>query len=37
MWERMRFYKSTFALEEAIYGYHTGDHKALESGLADYT
>ncbi len=37
MWGRMRFYKSTFALQEAIYGYHTGDHKALESGLADYS
>ncbi len=36
MWERMRFYKSTFALQEAIYGYHADDRKALESGLADY-
>ncbi len=36
MWGRMRFYKSTFALQEAIYGYHAHDRKALESGLEDY-
>ncbi len=36
MWGRMRFFKSTFALQEAIYGYHAGDRKALESGLEDY-
>jgi aminoglycoside 2''-phosphotransferase len=36
MWRRIRFYKSTFALQEAIYGYHAGDRKALESGLEDY-
>ena len=36
MWGRMRFYKSTFALQEAVYGYHAGDRKALENGLEDF-
>jgi aminoglycoside 2''-phosphotransferase len=34
--ERARFYKGTFALQEALYGLKHGDPKALERGIAAY-
>ena len=36
MMERVRFYKGTFALEEALFGYENGDEDALEAGLRTY-
>ncbi len=34
--ERARFCKGTFALQEALHGFHSGDREAFESGMADY-
>ena len=34
--ERMCFYKSTFALQEALFGVLNNDKKAFEAGLAQY-
>ncbi|OAT85153.1 hypothetical protein A6P54_19325 [Bacillus sp. MKU004] len=34
--ERIHFYKSTFALQEALFGAENGDRQAFESGLAGY-
>ncbi|MGW8226836.1 MAG: phosphotransferase family protein, partial [Anaerolineales bacterium] len=31
-----RFYKGTFALQEALYGVKHGDPKAFERGIAPY-
>jgi aminoglycoside 2''-phosphotransferase len=36
MLERARFYKGTFALQEALHGARTGDRKAFESGMVEY-
>ncbi len=33
---RARFYKETFALQEALYGLEDGDQEAFESGIAEY-
>lgn len=33
---RARFYASTFALQEALYGLEDGDKKAFENGIAEY-
>jgi len=35
--ERARFYKGTFALQEALYGVKRDDHVAYERGIAPYT
>jgi len=32
---RVRFYKGTFALQEALFGIETGDRAALQAGMAD--
>jgi aminoglycoside 2''-phosphotransferase len=32
---RIRFYRGTFALQEALFGVETGDSNALQAGLAD--
>jgi len=34
--ERARFWKGTFALQEALHGFISGDQKAFNSGMADY-
>ncbi|TCW55258.1 hypothetical protein EC917_106113 [Bacillus thuringiensis] len=34
--ERMYFYKSTFSLQEALFGVLNNDKKAFEAGLAQY-
>jgi aminoglycoside 2''-phosphotransferase len=34
--KRANFYRSTFALEEALYGKKTGDQEAFERGMAGY-
>jgi aminoglycoside 2''-phosphotransferase len=34
--ERVHFYKSTFALQEALFGIENGDRQAFENGLAGY-
>ncbi|MCA0970881.1 aminoglycoside phosphotransferase family protein [Halobacillus litoralis] len=34
--ERVRFYKSTFALQEALHGVNHGDAKAFENGIKEY-
>ncbi|OIU73044.1 phosphotransferase family protein [Rossellomorea aquimaris] len=34
--ERVHFYKSTFALQEALFGVENGDRQAFENGLAGY-
>ncbi|MDH5159541.1 phosphotransferase family protein [Heyndrickxia oleronia] len=34
--ERVKFYKSTFAFQEAIHGIENGDTQAFESGIKDY-
>jgi aminoglycoside 2''-phosphotransferase len=36
LWPRIRFYKGTFALLEALYGVEHDDAAALQAGLADY-
>ena len=36
MIERARFYKGTFALQEALHGFKYKDREAFESGMADY-
>ena len=33
---RARFYHGTFALQEALHGFHNGDQKAFENGMAAY-
>lgn len=33
---RARFYRGTFALQEALYGLEDGDQEAFERGIADY-
>ena len=33
---RARFYESTFALQEALYGIEDGDQEAFESGIVEY-
>jgi aminoglycoside 2''-phosphotransferase len=35
--ERAKFYKGTFALQEALYGLKSGDLQAFERGIAPYT
>lgn len=35
-WERAAFYRGTFALQEALHGFTTGDAAALASGLEPY-
>lgn len=34
--ERVHFYKSTFALQEALFGVENGDRQAFDNGLAGY-
>lgn len=34
--ERVKFYKSTFALQEALHGIENDDRQAFESGIKDY-
>lgn len=34
--ERAMFYKSTFALQEALYGLRDNDQEAFQSGIAEY-
>ncbi|MBO0992882.1 phosphotransferase family protein [Bacillus sp. SD088] len=34
--ERVEFYKSTFALQEALHGFENQDSQAFESGIKDY-
>ncbi|MEI3613181.1 phosphotransferase family protein [Pseudogracilibacillus sp. SO30301A] len=34
--ERMRFYKSTFALQEALFGLDNNDQEAFQNGIKDY-
>jgi aminoglycoside 2''-phosphotransferase len=34
--ERVHFYKSTFALQEALHGIENDDEKAFEAGIQDY-
>ncbi len=34
--ERVMFYRSTFALQEALHGFDNDDLKAFENGLKDY-
>jgi aminoglycoside 2''-phosphotransferase len=36
MFERACFYKSTFALQEALHGFRNNDRDAFESGLAEF-
>lgn len=36
MLPRARFYRGTFALQEALFGAETGDAAALQAGLAEY-
>ncbi|ESA32637.1 6 -aminoglycoside n-acetyltransferase [Leptolyngbya sp. Heron Island J] len=36
LWPRIRFYKSTFALLEALFGIENSDMLAYESGMANY-
>ncbi len=36
MMERARFYRGTFALQEALHGFKTGDREAFENGIASY-
>ncbi len=36
MLQRARFYKGTFALQEALHGIRSGDREAFESGIAAY-
>jgi hypothetical protein len=33
---RARFYRSTFAIQEALYGVEHGDEAAFERGIAPY-
>lgn len=35
-WERIWFYRGTFALIEALFGIENGDEEAFQSGIADY-
>lgn len=35
--ERVKFYKSTFALQEALHGIENNDRKAFENGIKDYS
>lgn len=34
--ERVKFYKSTFALQEALHGIENNDHQAFENGIKSY-
>jgi len=34
--ERAQFYRSTFALQEALYGLRDNDQKSFKDGLAQY-
>ena len=34
--ERALFYRGTFALQEALHGFHSGDKEAFEKGMAGY-
>nr|WP_230874932.1 phosphotransferase [Lysinibacillus cavernae] len=34
--ERVKFYKSTFALQEALYGIENADRQAFEDGIKEY-
>ena len=36
MLERAQFYRSTFALQEALYGLRDNDQEAFESGISEY-
>jgi aminoglycoside 2''-phosphotransferase len=36
MLERALFYRGTFALQEALHGFHSGDEEAFENGIAGY-
>ena len=33
---RMRFYRSTFALQEALFGIEQGDEQAYRAGMRDF-
>ncbi len=35
-WERIHFYRGTFALLEALFGLEQGDEEAFKDGIADY-
>jgi aminoglycoside 2''-phosphotransferase len=34
--ERVKFYKSTFGLQEALHGIENNDNQAFENGIKDY-
>lgn len=36
MLDRAQFYRGTFALQEAYYGWRTGDQEAFQRGMAEY-
>lgn len=36
IFERVKFYKSTFALHEALHGFENNDRQAFENGIKDY-
>jgi aminoglycoside 2''-phosphotransferase len=36
MLARARFYRGTFALEEALHGFKNNDREAFESGMEQY-
>jgi aminoglycoside 2''-phosphotransferase len=36
MLERARFYRGTYALQEALHGIKHNDHAAFQSGIAKY-
>ncbi|WP_256992512.1 aminoglycoside phosphotransferase family protein [Paenibacillus sp. XY044] len=36
IFERVKFYKSTFALQEALHGFENNDRQAFENGIKDY-
>lgn len=36
IYERVKFYKSIFALQEALHGIENGDRQAFEDGIKDY-
>ncbi|MEI5906427.1 aminoglycoside phosphotransferase family protein [Bacillus spongiae] len=36
IYERVKFYKSTFALQEALHGIENDDREAFENGIQDY-
>ena len=36
MLPRARFYRGTYALDEALHGFKSGDSEAFEAGMARY-